>query len=90
MRSLLLLLALFAAAVALTAIHPLLALLFLVAAKFVEIIWSSAAESYRARMGAFREKPKRRHVLTIDGEQLEITSDEDGDNSRTFTREAHG
>jgi hypothetical protein len=43
MRSLLLLLALFAAAVALTAIHPLLALLFLVVAKFVEIIWSSAA-----------------------------------------------
>ncbi|MBZ0300621.1 MAG: hypothetical protein K8J31_12805 [Anaerolineae bacterium] len=75
MRDLLFLLVLFVVTVGVAlAVGPLFAILFLLVAKGVAIIWTSAAESYRVTL---HEKRKRRHIRTIDGEMLEIAPADD-------------
>lgn len=69
-RDLLFLFAICAVAIAVAlAVHPLFAVFFLLAAKIIAIFGASAVEAYRITR---HEKRKRRHLLTADGETLEI------------------
>lgn len=81
-RSIALIVAIFAIAVALGLwIHPVMSLLFLVLAKVVEILWSRGAPAFREAYDQTmaQEKPKRRlqHLLADDGETLEVIFAED-------------
>jgi hypothetical protein len=88
MRDLLFLCGLFVAAVAVGfLIHPLFSVLFLIAAKVVSIIWTSAVESYHA---ISHLKRKRRHIQTADGEQLEIMAAEDADEEIMSSGKTYG
>ncbi len=40
-------------------------------------IWYDARQSYNAEMTLPREKPKRRNILTADGERLTVAEDDD-------------
>jgi hypothetical protein len=77
MRDLALLAGLFVAAVVIGLIfHPLVGIVFLLAAKVVSMLWTEGAAAYRSEMAAARAKPKRKHILTEDGEQLDVVVDE--------------
>jgi hypothetical protein len=40
------------------------------------LAWTEGAAAYRSEMAAARAKPKRKHILTEDGEQLDVVVDE--------------
>ena len=62
-------------------IHPAMSLLFIVLAKVIEILWSHGAPAFRQsyQHTMTQEKPKRKlkHLLTDDGESLDVVYDED-------------
>lgn len=81
MRDLTGLLALFVAAVVVgLLVHPLASIAFLLLAKVMALFWQAAApafwQAYRAEMA---RRPKRKHILTDDGEVLNVVVDEAGD-----------
>lgn len=57
-------------------IHPAMSLVFIALAKVVEILWSHGApafrESYRQTMNEEKPKRKLKHILTDDGETLDV------------------
>ena len=76
-RSIVLILALIVIAVVLGfLIHPATSLVFLALAKVAEILWSHGApafrESYRQTMNEDKPKRKLKHILTDDGETLDV------------------
>ena len=76
MRDLAVLVGLFLAAVALSLLlHPLAGLVFLALAKVVSMLWADGVEAYRATLAEDRVRPKRKHILTDDGEQLNVITD---------------
>ena len=79
-RSIALIAAIFFIAVLLgVLIHPIMSLLFLVLAKVIEMLWTNAApafrESYQQTMMTEKPKRKLKHLLTDDGEQLDVIDD---------------
>ena len=58
-------------------LHPLASIMFLILAKVVSILWADGAAAYRAEMARDRVKAKRRHIVTDDGERLDVIADED-------------
>ena len=81
-RSIALILIIFVIAVALgLLIHPAMSLLFIVLAKVIEILWSHGAPAFRQsyQQTIAQEKPKRKlkHILTDDGEALDVVYDEE-------------
>ena len=80
-RSIALIIAIFVIAVLLgLLIHPAVSLLFIVLAKVVERLWSAGApafrESYQQTMAHEKSKRKLRHILTDDGERLDVVFDD--------------
>ena len=76
-RSIVLILSLIVIAVAVGfLIHPAMSLVFLALAKVAEILWSHGApafrESYQQTMNAEKPKRKLKHILTDDGETLDV------------------
>jgi hypothetical protein len=65
------------AVVAGVTITPLMSILFLIAARLVMNIWQDARQSNQAEMTLPREKPKRKNILTADGERLTVAEDDD-------------
>jgi hypothetical protein len=64
-------------------ITPLMSIVFLVAARIVIGIWYDARQAYEAEMTL--PIPKRKNILTVDGERLEVTIAEDDDEQRLFS-----
>jgi hypothetical protein len=62
-------------------IHPVMSLLFIVLAKVVDMLWSRGAPAFRQayQQSMAQEKPKRKlkHLLTDDGEALDVVYDDD-------------
>jgi hypothetical protein len=86
MRDLVLIAILFVLAiVAGVTITPLMSIVFLVGARIVIGIWYDARQAYNAEMTLPREKPKRKNILTADGERLDVTIAEDDDEQRLFS-----
>jgi hypothetical protein len=57
-------------------IHPAMSLVFIALAKVAEILWSHGApafrESYRQTLAEAKPKRKLEHILTDDGETLDV------------------
>jgi hypothetical protein len=66
-------------------ITPLMSIVFLIAARIGFAVWHDARQAYLEEVALAREKPKRKHILTADGERLEITVAEDNDEQQLFS-----
>lgn len=78
MRDLALLAGLFIAAVIVgLTIHPIASIAFLLLAKVVSVLWADGAAAYRDEMDRPRAKAKRKHILTEDGERLDVIAEDE-------------
>jgi hypothetical protein len=64
-------------------ITPLMSIVFLVGARIVIGIWYDARQANNVTLP--REKPKRKNILTADGERLDVAIAEDDDEQRLFS-----